>query len=218
MKKIIVVIMLFLLGVCSVFAAPEDDEETLVAKALAGDAEAQYECAVIIAVDLKDYPLAFKWHLKAAEQGYIDAQFSVGLMYGGGIGVEQNYIKSVEWLSKAAEHAHFEALYYLAMHYEFGEGVEQNPTKAIELYQRAAAQNHHQSQGILGLHYRDGFGVERDLAQAYMWTKMALANAGDDTAFINDAIVNLADIESQISPADLARGKKLLAERGYNDD
>lgn len=42
-------------------------------------------------------------YLKAAEQGDAEAQFSLGVCYFGGLGVEQSYIEAVKWYRKAAE-------------------------------------------------------------------------------------------------------------------
>lgn len=41
--------------------------------------------------------------MKAAEQGDAEAQFSLGVCYFGGLGVEQSYTKAVKWYRKAAE-------------------------------------------------------------------------------------------------------------------
>ena len=50
----------------------------------------------------KNSTKAFELHSKAAMQGEVDAQMSLGMLYQYGDGVEQNYTKSIEWYSKAA--------------------------------------------------------------------------------------------------------------------
>lgn len=57
----------------------------------------------------KDYKECLKWYCKAAEQGDIDAQFSLGNMYYYGEGVNLNYEKALDWYSEAAEQGHEEA-------------------------------------------------------------------------------------------------------------
>ena len=42
-----------------------------------------------------------QWYLKAAEQGYADAQYNLGLMYEKGQGVRQSKIVAKEWFKKA---------------------------------------------------------------------------------------------------------------------
>ena len=52
---------------------------------------------------------AIEWWKKAAEQGYADAQFSLGVYYITGTGVPADITKGVAWLRKAATQGHTEA-------------------------------------------------------------------------------------------------------------
>ncbi len=56
---------------------------------------------------------AFEWCQKAAQQGYINAQYQLGQMYFEGIGVEENYEEAFKWFKKAADDNNFDALYML---------------------------------------------------------------------------------------------------------
>ena len=40
---------------------------------------------------------------KAAEQGHVDSQFILGLMYDNGYGVPEDYAEAVRWFRKSAE-------------------------------------------------------------------------------------------------------------------
>ena len=51
----------------------------------------------------QDYKEAVKWYRLAAEQGYADAQYNLGLMYSNGEGVPQDYKEAVKWYRLAAE-------------------------------------------------------------------------------------------------------------------
>ena len=44
---------------------------------------------------------AVKWYRKAAEQGYVDAQFNLGNMYANGWGVPVNNVRAYMWWSLA---------------------------------------------------------------------------------------------------------------------
>ena len=44
---------------------------------------------------------AYKWYRKAAEQGYAEAQYTIGTFYENGTWVEQDYTEAMEWYSKA---------------------------------------------------------------------------------------------------------------------
>ncbi len=50
-----------------------------------------------------DYATALREWRPLAKQGNASAQFFLGLMYGEGLGVPQDYAKAVGWLRKAAE-------------------------------------------------------------------------------------------------------------------
>jgi TPR repeat protein len=45
----------------------------------------------------QDYGQAVKWYRRAAEQGYAEAQNNLGVMYGNGRGVVQNYVTAHMW-------------------------------------------------------------------------------------------------------------------------
>ena len=72
-------------------------------KAEKGDAKAQhllggiYESGSRVVSVKQDIKEAVKWYRKAAEQGYIDAQMKLGLWYGLGQGVPEDYVTAYAW-------------------------------------------------------------------------------------------------------------------------
>ena len=50
-----------------------------------------------------------KWYRKAAEQGFAEAQYNLGVCYYHGLGVEPDYSEAVKWWRQAAEQGHAEA-------------------------------------------------------------------------------------------------------------
>lgn len=61
---------------------------------------------------------AAKWYLKAAEQGHIEAQNAIGLIYmEGANGLSQDYSKAIGWLEKAANQGSETAPYDLSAIY-----------------------------------------------------------------------------------------------------
>ena len=64
-----------------------------------------------------------RWWRKAAEQGYADAQFRLGLAYGSGEGVAMDKRGAVRWYRKAAEQGHAKAQTNLGYAYDNGGGV-----------------------------------------------------------------------------------------------
>ena len=81
---------------------------------------------------------AFRWHRKAAEQKYADAQFSLGQMYYHGNGVTQDYVEAARWYRLAAQQGIILAQYSLGQIYAKGEGVPQDMYKAYVWYTLAA--------------------------------------------------------------------------------
>lgn len=52
----------------------------------------------------KDDKKATEWMLKAAEQGYVDAEVFMAAMYDRGLGVKQSESEATKWYKKAGEH------------------------------------------------------------------------------------------------------------------
>ena len=75
---------------------------------------------------LKDDKQALKWYRKAAEQGYVFAQFNLGVMYDNGEGVLEDDKEAVKWYRKAAEQRYAKAQLKFGLMYAKGEGVLQD--------------------------------------------------------------------------------------------
>ncbi len=113
-----------------------------------------------------------------ANEGNLEAQFELGLLYFNGQGVEQDYTQAAHWYRQAAEQGHAEGQYNLGVHYDTGQGVEQDYRQAAHWYRQAAEQGHAEGQFRLGALYFLGQGVEQDYRQAYVWSIIAKASGG----------------------------------------
>lgn len=71
-----------------------------------------------------------KWLRLAAEQGHAQAQLKLGVSYGNGQGVAQNYQEAVKWFRLAAKQGQAKAQYYLSLSYANELGVIQNDVRA----------------------------------------------------------------------------------------
>ena len=78
-------------------------------------------------------------NFSVAEQGFADAQYSLGVMYDNGRGVIQDYKEAVKWYRKAAEQGYANAQHNLGWMYEKGKGVTQNNVYAHMWFNIAAA-------------------------------------------------------------------------------
>jgi len=116
-----------------------------------------------------------------AELGDADAQLQIGINYGLGKGVPQDYQKSCLWLEKAANQGNPRAQLILGSMYDEGNGVPKDHKKAYSWYEKAANQGDADAQYNLGVVYRDGNGVPQDYIKARSWYLKA-ANQGDSGA------------------------------------
>ena len=86
---------------------------------------------------------------KAAEQGDAEAQYSLGVCYYYGYGVEQDDAEPADWFRKAAEQGYAEAQNNLGVCYYYGYGVEQDYKKAVKWWVKAAEQGNANAQDNL---------------------------------------------------------------------
>jgi len=122
-------------------------DQTLLAKASAGDAASQVKVADAYAAGngtsrdsrqlAADYKLAAAWYLKAANQGNIVAMIHVADLFRDGRGVARDITQAVTWYRKAAELGDVGA------------------------------------QGTLGILYSAGMGIQQDYIEAYFWLDLA---------------------------------------------
>ena len=133
------------------------------------------------AYDREDYETALEIFQPLANQGYVPAQYSLGVMYQNGRGVIQNYTEAIKWYRKAANQGLDVAQNNLGVMYQNGHGVVQNYTEAIKWYRKAANQGLDVAQNNLGVMYQNGHGVVQNYTEAIKWYRKA-ANQGLDVA------------------------------------
>jgi hypothetical protein len=131
-------------------------DQTLLAKASAGDAASQIKVADAYAAGngtprdsrqlTADYKQASDWYLKAANQGSIVAMI------------------------------------HLADLYRDGRGVARDMTQAVTLYRKAAELGDAGAQGTLGILYSVGMGIQQDYIEAYFWLDLAASVPGANQA------------------------------------
>jgi len=120
-----------------------------------------------------DYATALALARPLADRGLAVAQLVLGVMYGGGHGVPQNYAEAANWHRSAAEQGCPEAQTILGAMYAKGQGVPQNDAKAAKWFRKAADQDHAAAQSNLGLMYAQGRGVAQNDAEAAKWFRKA---------------------------------------------
>ena len=88
---------------------------------------------------LLDYRLTFESCREEAEQGDPAAQYRLGVMYGLGLGVAQDYAQAVEWYQRSARAGDARSQSNLGFMYGTGRGVPQDFIKAYAWYNVASA-------------------------------------------------------------------------------
>jgi hypothetical protein len=87
---------------------PVVDKRTSLERAEQGDPEAQYRYGYHYAFgpeEVRDYTVASEWWTKAAENGCVNAQAGLWLIYSEGLGVPQDHLRAYLWISVAAKRA-----------------------------------------------------------------------------------------------------------------
>jgi len=148
------------------FVSPET--KALIAKADQGDLDAQFQVAV--AYDLgkgapKDIDTASRYYRMAADQGFAEAQNSLGSL----LQSEKRYADALIWFDKAAALNHPQATNNEAYLYDLGLGVKQDRNKAFELYSRAADLGWAEAMWNIANIYGFGQLGKRDLVMACVW-------------------------------------------------
>lgn len=121
-----------------------------------------------------DYKTAHKLILPLAENGFAQAQYSLGIMYEKGNGVKASLKKAKKWFKLAAEQGIAKAQYKLGLMHLKGQGVKKNYRKAIKWLKMSANQGNVKAQAGLGLIFENGQGVPQDYDKAIRWYQLAV--------------------------------------------
>ncbi|WP_414933033.1 tetratricopeptide repeat protein [Vibrio europaeus] len=134
---------------------------------------------------------AEKWYKKAALQGHLDAQHSLGEVYEYGESGIKNIEDATVWYQRAAKQGSLKAITKLGTMYHDGYGIVQseNYAQAMKLYRQAAEQGYSNAQVRLGAMLANGENSAKDYAGAEMWFKKA-ANQNDVAAMYDLGIIN----------------------------
>jgi len=161
--------------VATAWAQSKGIDPALLAKAKAGDANAEQSISISYS-HLGNQKESCRWGLIAAQSGNGEAQFILGEMYKSGstvCGLPKDDAQAAVWLRKAAEHGDMGAQEELAFLYDNGQGLPQDHSQADIWWRKAAEQGDAYSQYNLGIAYYRGQGLPQDYAQAIVWFRKA---------------------------------------------
>jgi len=159
------VALAMLVCIATVWAQSKGIDPSLLAKAKAGDANAEFQLALRlmngsggVQQDTREAMIEFQ---KAAERGNAEAQYMLGQIYeDGGMGMAVP--------DSDGSYTDGRVVNFHPVPNDFG--------LAAKWYRMAAKQGNALAQNHLGSIYADGRGVPQDYAEAYFWLSLASAN------------------------------------------
>ena len=122
----------------------------------------------------EEFPKAFYYFQRAAENGDANGQNALAVMYALGRGVEQNDAKAVELYQKSADHGFPLAQRNLAFRYKGGIGVEKDVQKAYQWFLKAAEGGDASAQNEVAWMLYTGEDVPQDLEKAFEWAQKSV--------------------------------------------
>jgi TPR repeat protein len=152
-----------------------------------------------------DYPQAFNWYRKAADQGRASGQFGVGARYLLGQGVAQDFEEARRWLTPAADQGHPYAQFMLATMFEAGQGGPIDAAAAEKYYELAANYGLPKAQYRLGLLLASDRGNSIRLLSAYKWLVLA-----QDA--VKESATAAQEIRKLLTPEQLAQAERAIDE------
>jgi uncharacterized protein len=185
--------------------APAEQSRSLVARGLeairnrqqtlvlfGGETDAQKSFLEGVAAEKRgDYAEAVKWYRKAANQGYVEAQLNLGIMYEEHRAPYEGpqddphwhywghaFCEAVHWFRLAADQGHAKAQFKLGVqHYDPFEPIREEAgeweVEATKWLRLAADQGYAEAQYYLGHMYYTGRLVPQDYAEAAKWFRLA---------------------------------------------
>jgi TPR repeat protein len=131
------------------------------------------------AEDLRDQPLVKIQQL--ADAGRADAQRELGIRYGQGTGLTQDYRSARSWASKAASQGDPWAMRIMGLIYLEGLGVDADKWRAVDYFKRSADAGDLYAQYNLAVIYYEGTLTTQSYDKALTWYKRA-ADQGNTMA------------------------------------
>jgi uncharacterized protein len=153
-----------------------------------------------------DFATALREWQPLADQGHIDAQYQLGLLYANGKGIPKDDAKARQWYEKAAIQGHAEAQANLGVLLMYARGGQQDYKMAVYYLRLSANQGNDLAQRRLGQMYERGDGVPQDYVKAYMWYSLGTSNGVEAGTRLRDALAKRMD------PDQIAEAQKLARE------
>jgi TPR repeat protein len=137
------------------------------------------------------------------------AQYSMGVLYENGLGVNKDPRQAVAWYLQSAEQGNSDAQYNLGAMHEHGVGIPVNFAEAARWYRPAAEAGDIDALSNLGVLYANGQGVKQDKILAMALYNVSVAYAENRQT---QAKQNRQALANQIPMAELKQSLTLTEE------
>jgi localization factor PodJL len=144
---------------------------------------------------------------KAAEEGFVPAQYRLAAMYEKGVGIGRDTKAALDWYRRAADGGNVKAMHNMAVLYAEGAATgKPDYAQAAMWFKQAAEHGLRDSQYNLAILTARGLGVTASLEGAYQWFSLA-ANQGDE-----DAGRKRDEVATKLDAATLAKVKTAVTD------
>lgn len=170
--------------------AAKEDWPALVAKAEAGDAEAQFHRAMVLLTggfEPANPAQARRWFLRAADQGHGRALNALGECESKGEFGAPNHTRSAWYYREAWRAGEPMGMFNLGLQAEHGQGRAQDVAETLRCFRLAADRGCAAALNQLGLIHMEGDLAPKDEGQAIAYFRQA-AEKGNALAWLNLAI------------------------------
>jgi TPR repeat protein len=158
-----------------------------------------------------DYATAYRLLKPLADQGNVNAQHEIGILYKFGWGVPGDWAEAIKWFRRSANQGHADSQAYLGIMFRYGEGVPEDWNEAAKWFRRSAEQGNSTAQFSLGLMYYEGRGVPQNYVLAHMWINLSILYM--EFRIFREGMVKTRDeVASKMTPAQIAEAQRLASE------
>lgn len=155
-----------------------------------GDPDAQFKLAqyYISGLGFDDDQKCFEWFMKAAEQGFVEAEYVVGGCFENEVGVKQDYSQANTWYQTAVKDGHKRAAYALGLNYLEGRGIGKDVEAGIMLLEIASNGGIREACRELASRYHYGVpnykgqALYKNPAEAQKYATIAIEDESDSEA------------------------------------
>jgi uncharacterized protein len=151
----------------------------------------------------QNVPEAMYWLGLSARQGYLDAQYRLGMIHLEERVAGSSHREAMRLFREASDLDHADAQYSLARMYNLALGVPVDENLAIKWYEKAARQGHNKAQFELAHLHENAVNARPNVCEALRWYLVSAASG------FAPASKRVADLQAHVSIEELHEAETL---------